>query len=284
MTATLIDGVALSKQVRADVAKRAAASTARGVKPGLAVVLVGDNSASAVYVRNKVKACEEAGLHSVLEKYEATLTEAELLARMEALNNDPTIHGILVQLPLPKHIDDHKVIEAISPEKDVDGFHVSSAGALMVGEPGFKACTPYGCMKMLESIGMKDLRGKHAVVIGRSNIVGKPMALMLLAANATVTICHSGTADLAAMTRQADVVVAAVGKINVLTADMVKHGAVVIDVGMNRNDEGKLCGDVDFEGVKEVAGFITPVPGGVGPMTITMLLVNTMESAERVSA
>ncbi len=284
MTATLIDGVALSKQVRADVAKRAAASTARGVKPGLAVVLVGDNSASAVYVRNKVKACEEAGLHSVLEKYEATLTEAELLARMEALNNDPTIHGILVQLPLPKHIDDHKVIEAISPEKDVDGFHVSSAGALMVGEPGFKACTPYGCMKMLESIGMKDLRGKHAVVIGRSNIVGKPMALMLLAANATVTICHSGTADLAAMTRQADVVVAAVGKINVLTADMVKPGAVVIDVGMNRNDAGKLCGDVDFEGVKEVAGFITPVPGGVGPMTITMLLVNTMESAERVSA
>ena len=284
MTAQLIDGVALSKQVRADVAKRAAASTARGVKPGLAVVLVGDNQASAVYVRNKVKACEEAGFHSVLEKYEATLTEAELLARVEALNNDPSIHGILVQLPLPKHIDDHKVIEAISPEKDVDGFHVSSAGALMVGEPGFKACTPYGCMKMLESIGMKDLRGKHAVVIGRSNIVGKPMALMLLAANATVTICHSGTADLAAMTRQADVVVAAVGKINVLTADMVKHGAVVIDVGMNRNDEGKLCGDVDFEGVKEVAGFITPVPGGVGPMTITMLLVNTMESAERVSA
>ena len=284
MTAQLIDGVALSKQVRADVAKRAAASAARGVKPGLAVVLVGDNSASAVYVRNKVKACEEAGFHSVLEKYEATLSEAELLARVEALNNDPTIHGILVQLPLPKHIDDHKVIEAISPEKDVDGFHVSSAGALMVGEPGFKACTPYGCMKMLESIGMKDLRGKHAVVIGRSNIVGKPMALMLLAANATVTICHSGTADLAAMTRQADVVVAAVGKINVLTADMVKPGAVVIDVGMNRNDEGKLCGDVDFDGVKEVAGFITPVPGGVGPMTITMLLVNTMESAERVSA
>jgi methylenetetrahydrofolate dehydrogenase (NADP+)/methenyltetrahydrofolate cyclohydrolase len=283
MTAQLIDGVALSRQVRADVAKRAAASTARGVKPGLAVVLVGDNQASAVYVRNKVKACEEVGFHSVLEKYEASMTEAELLARVEALNNDPSIHGILVQLPLPKHIDDHKVIEAIAPAKDVDGFHVSSAGALMVGEPGFKACTPYGCMKMLESLGMKDLRGKHAVVIGRSNIVGKPMAMMLLAANATVTICHSGTADLAAMTRQADVVVAAVGKRNVLTADMVKPGAVVIDVGMNRNDEGKLCGDVDFDGVKQVAGFITPVPGGVGPMTITMLLVNTMESAERVS-
>jgi len=284
MTAQLIDGNALSKQVRAEVALRAAALTAKGVKPGLAVVLVGDNQASQVYVRNKVKACEDAGLHSVLEKYEATMTEAELLARVEALNNDPSIHGILVQLPLPKHIDDHKVIEAISPEKDVDGFHVSSAGALMVGEPGFKACTPYGCMKMLESIGMKDLRGKHAVVIGRSNIVGKPMAMMLLQANATVTVCHSGTADLGAMTRQADVIVAAVGKRNVLTADMVKHGAVVIDVGMNRNDEGKLCGDVDFDGVMEVAGFITPVPVGVGPMTITMLLVNTLESAERALA
>jgi methylenetetrahydrofolate dehydrogenase (NADP+)/methenyltetrahydrofolate cyclohydrolase len=281
MSAQLIDGVALSKQVRSEVAQRAAALTARGLKPGLAVILVGENPASQVYVRNKVKACEEAGLHSVLEKYEATLSEAELLARIAALNTDPSIHGILVQLPLPKHIDDHKVIEAISPAKDVDGFHVASAGALMVGEHGFKACTPYGCMKMLESIGMKDLRGKHAVVIGRSNIVGKPMAMMLLAANATVTVCHSGTADLGAMTRQADIVVAAVGKRNVLTADMVKPGAVVIDVGMNRNDEGKLCGDVDFDKVKDVAGWITPVPGGVGPMTITMLLVNTLESAER---
>ena len=281
MTAQLIDGLALAKQTRADVAARAAALTAQGRRPGLAVVLVGDNPASQVYVRNKVKACEEAGIHSVLEKYDASMTEAELLARVDALNNDPTIHGILVQLPLPKHIDDHKVIEAISPAKDVDGFHVASAGALMVGEAGFKACTPYGCMKMLESIGMKDLKGKHAVVIGRSNIVGKPMAMMLLAANATVNICHSGTADLAAMTRQADIVVAAVGKRNVLTADMVKPGAVVIDVGMNRSDEGKLCGDVDFDGVKEVAGWITPVPGGVGPMTIAMLLVNTLESAER---
>jgi len=284
MTAQLIDGNALSKQLRTEVAQRAAALSARGTKPGLAVVLVGDNPASQVYVRNKVKACEDVGFHSVLEKYDATMTEAELLARVEALNNDPEIHGILVQLPLPKHIDDHKVIEAISPLKDVDGFHVASAGALMVGEVGFKACTPYGCMKMLESIGMKDLRGKHAVVIGRSNIVGKPMAMMLLAANATVTITHSGTADLAAMTRQADIVVAAVGKRNVLTADMVKPGAVVIDVGMNRNDEGKLCGDVDFDGLKEVAGYITPVPGGVGPMTITMLLVNTMEAAERSAA
>ena len=283
MTAQIIDGKALSAQLRTEVAQRAAALTAKGTKPGLAVVLVGDNQASQVYVRNKVKACEDVGFHSVLEKYDATMTEAELLARVDALNNDPSIHGILVQLPLPKHIDDHKVIEAISPLKDVDGFHVASAGALMVGEVGFKACTPYGCMKMLESIGMKDLRGKHAVVIGRSNIVGKPMAMMLLAANATVTITHSGTADLAAMTRQADIVVAAVGKVNVLTADMIKPGAVVIDVGMNRNAEGKLCGDVDYDGCKEVAGFITPVPGGVGPMTITMLLVNTMEAAERTA-
>ncbi|UUC96058.1 MULTISPECIES: bifunctional methylenetetrahydrofolate dehydrogenase/methenyltetrahydrofolate cyclohydrolase FolD [Comamonas] len=283
MTAQLIDGKALSEQLRKEVATRAAALKAKGITPGLAVVLVGDNQASQVYVRNKVKACEDVGFHSVLEKYDASMTEAELLARVEALNNDPSIHGILVQLPLPKHIDDHKVIETISPAKDVDGFHVASAGALMVGEVGFKACTPYGCMKMLESIGMKDLRGKHAVVIGRSNIVGKPMAMMLLAANATVTITHSGTADLAAMTRQADIVVAAVGKVDVLTADMVKPGAVVIDVGMNRNAEGKLCGDVDFNGVKEVAGYITPVPGGVGPMTITMLLVNTMESAERAA-
>jgi len=282
-TGRLIDGNALSKQLRADVAQRAAALKARGITPGLAVILVGDNPASQVYVRNKVKACEDSGLHSVLEKYEASMTEAQLLARIDALNNDPSIHGILVQLPLPAHIDAHKVIEAISPAKDVDGFHVASAGALMVGQPGFWPCTPYGCMKMLESIGY-DLKGKHAVVIGRSNIVGKPMALMLLGQNATVTICHSATKDLKAMTLQADVIVAAVGKRNVLTADMVKPGAVVIDVGMNRNDEGKLCGDVDFEGVKQVAGWITPVPGGVGPMTITMLLVNTLEAAERMAA
>ena len=217
----------------------------------------------------------------MLDKHPATLSEADLLARVEALNNDPAIHGILVQLPLPAHIDAHKVIEAIAPAKDVDGFHVASAGALMVGRPGFWPCTPYGCMKMLESIGY-DPKGKHAVVIGRSNIVGKPMALMLLQKNATVTICHSATVDLKAITLQADVVVAAVGKRNVLTADMIKPGAVVIDVGMNRNDEGKLCGDVDFDGVSQVAGYITPVPGGVGPMTITMLLVNTLEAAERL--
>ena len=282
MTAQIIDGNALSRQLRTEVAERAAALKARGVTPGLAVILVGDNPASQVYVRNKVKACEDNGLHSVLEKYDAAMTEAELLARVEALNNDPSIHGILVQLPLPAHIDAQKVIEAISPAKDVDGFHIASAGALMTGMPGFQPCTPYGCMKMLDSIGY-DLRGKHAVVIGRSNIVGKPMALMLLSRSATVTICHSSTADLKAQTLQADVIVAAVGKRNVVTADMVKPGAVVIDVGMNRNDEGKLCGDVDFDGVKEVAGYITPVPGGVGPMTITMLLVNTIESAERAA-
>ena len=281
MTAQIIDGNALSKQLRSGVAQRAAALRARGITPGLAVVLVGDNPASQVYVRNKVKACEDNGLHSVLDKHPATLSEADLLARVEALNNDPAIHGILVQLPLPAHIDAQKVIEAIAPEKDVDGFHVASAGALMVGRPGFWPCTPYGCMKMLESIGY-DPKGKHAVVIGRSNIVGKPMALMLLQKNATVTICHSATVDLKAITLQADVVVAAVGKRNVLTADMIKPGAVVIDVGMNRNDEGKLCGDVDFDGVSQVAGYITPVPGGVGPMTITMLLVNTLEAAERL--
>ena len=280
MTAQLIDGNALSKQLRAQVAIDTAALKAKGLTPGLAVVLVGDNPASQVYVRNKVKACEDAGLYSVLEKYEATLSEVDLLARVEALNNDASIHGILVQLPLPAHIDAQKVIEAISPAKDVDGFHMASAGALMTGMKGFWPCTPYGCMKMLESIGY-DLKGKHAVVIGRSNIVGKPMALMLLQQNATVTICHSGTKDLKAMTLQADVIVAAVGKRNVLTADMVKPGAVVLDVGMNRNPEGKLCGDVDFDGVKEVASYITPVPGGVGPMTITMLLVNTLESAQR---
>jgi methylenetetrahydrofolate dehydrogenase (NADP+) / methenyltetrahydrofolate cyclohydrolase len=281
-SAQIIDGNQLAAQLRGDVTQRTAALKARGITPGLAVILVGENPASQVYVRNKVKACADSGLHSVLERHPATMTEAELLQRVEALNNDPSIHGILVQLPLPAHMDAHKVIEAISPEKDVDGFHVASAGALMVGQSGFWPCTPYGCMKMLESIGY-NLRGKHAVVIGRSNIVGKPMALMLLQQNATVTICHSATPDLKAMTLQADVIVAAVGKRNVLTADMVKPGAVVIDVGMNRDDNGKLCGDVDYAGVSQVAGYITPVPGGVGPMTITMLLVNTLESAERAA-
>ncbi|CAN5505868.1 bifunctional methylenetetrahydrofolate dehydrogenase/methenyltetrahydrofolate cyclohydrolase FolD [soil metagenome] len=280
MPAQLIDGTALSKQIRAEISKRAAALTERGATPGLAVVLVGEDPASAVYVRNKVKACQEHGLHSVLEKYDASLSEAGLLGRIDSLNRDPSIHGILVQLPLPKHIDAHKVIETISTAKDVDGFSTLSAGELMAGLPGFRPCTPYGCMKLIESTGI-DLRGKHAVVIGRSNSVGKPMALLLLQANATVTICHSATSDIGAHTRVADVVVVAVGRRNVLRADMVKPGAVVIDVGMNRNDEGKLCGDVDFDGVSKVAGSITPVPGGVGPMTITMLLMNTIEAAER---
>jgi len=282
MTASIIDGNALSALLRQQVSDRVTALKSRGIKAGLAVILVGDNQASQVYVRNKVKACEQTGIHSLLEKHDAALSEADLLARVHALNHDDSIHGILVQLPLPAHIDAQKVIEAIAPEKDVDGFHVASAGALMTGLPGFWPCTPHGCMKMLEHIGY-SLRGKHAVVIGRSNIVGKPMAMMLLQQNATVTICHSATPDLKAHTLQADVIVAAVGKRNVLTADMVKPGAVVIDVGMNRDDEGKLCGDVDFAGVSQVASFITPVPGGVGPMTITMLLVNTLESAERHS-
>ena len=280
MTAHLIDGVLLSQQLRADIGQRAAALSARGRQPGLAVILVGEDPASAVYVRNKVKACADVGFHSVLEKYDADLAEAALLERIKALNADRAIHGILVQMPLPRHINPHKVIEAISTAKDVDGYSVLSAGELMTGLAGFRPCTPYGCMKLIESTGVA-LRGKHAVVIGRSNTVGKPMALLLLQANATVTICHSATPDLAWHTRQADVVVVAVGRRNTLTADMVKPGAIVVDVGMNRDDNGKLCGDVDFAGVRPLASHITPVPGGVGPMTITMLLMNTVEAAER---
>lgn len=280
MTAQIIDGVALSKQLRADVAERTLQLKSKGITPGLAVILVGEDPASQVYVRNKIKACEDCGIKSVFDKYDATLSQADLLAHINALNADTSIHGILVQMPLPKHIDPHAVIEAISASKDVDGYSTLSAGELMTGKPGFNPCTPYGCMKLIESTGI-NLKGKHAVVIGRSNTVGKPMAMMLLAANATVTICHSATPDMKAHTLQADVVVAAVGKRNVLTSDMVKPGAVVIDVGMNRDGNGKLCGDVDFEAIKPIASHITPVPGGVGPMTITMLLVNTLISAER---
>jgi methylenetetrahydrofolate dehydrogenase (NADP+)/methenyltetrahydrofolate cyclohydrolase len=283
MTAQLIDGNALSRQLLAEVATRAAALTARGTTPGLAVILVGNDPASEVYVGKKVQACQERGLRSVLERYPAELAEADLLARIAALNADPAIHGILVQMPLPRHIDPHKVIEAIATSKDVDGYSVLSAGELMAGLPGLRPCTPYGCMKLIESTGI-DLKGKHAVVIGRSNTVGKPMALLLLQANATVTVCHSATPDLGYHTRQADVVVVAVGRRNTLTAAMVKPGAVVIDVGMNRNEQNKLAGDVDFAAVREVAGYITPVPGGVGPMTVTMLMVNTVESAERQAA
>ena len=276
----LIDGNALSSRLRVEVAARAQALKARGLTPGLAVILVGDDPASAVYVRNKVKACADTGVHSIFEKYDSSLTETALLARISALNLDPKVHGILVQMPLPKQINPHRVIEAIAASKDVDGYATLSAGELMTGQAGFRPCTPYGCMKLIESTGI-DLRGKHAVVIGRSNTVGKPMALLLLQANATVTLCHSASADISHHTRQADVVVAAVGKPNVLTADMVKPGALVIDVGMNRNQAGKLCGDVDFAAVRPIASYITPVPGGVGPMTITMLLVNTLEAAER---
>ncbi|RUR65770.1 bifunctional methylenetetrahydrofolate dehydrogenase/methenyltetrahydrofolate cyclohydrolase FolD [Variovorax guangxiensis] len=282
MTAQLIDGNALAKTIRAEVSGRTAALKARGVNPALSIILVGEDPASQVYTKHKVNDSAQTGLDATLETYPADMSEADLLARIRTLNDDPKVHGILVQLPLPRHMDSQKVIETISPAKDVDGFHVASAGALMTGAPGFWPCTPHGCMKMLESIGY-DLRGKHAVVIGRSNIVGKPMAMMLLAKSATVTICHSATKDLGAITRQADVIVAAVGKLDLLTADMVKPGAVVIDVGMNRRPDGKLAGDVDFDGVKEVAGWITPVPGGVGPMTRAMLLVNTLEAAERAA-
>ena len=283
MTARLIDGAALSRQMRTGLAQRAAALSASGCRPGLAVILVGDDPASAVYVRNKVRACEEVGLHSVLERYDASLSQDALLARIAALNADPGIHGILVQMPLPRHLDPQRVIEAIDPRKDVDGFSTLSAGELASGLPGLRPCTPWGCMKLIESTGIA-LRGAHAVVIGRSNTVGKPMALMLLQAHATVTVCHSATPDLARHTREADVLVAAVGRAGTVRADMVKPGAVVIDVGINRDADGRLCGDVDFAGVREVAGWITPVPGGVGPMTITMLLANTVDAAQAAAA
>ncbi len=282
MPAQLLDGVALSKKIRTEITARAAIVTAKGSRPGLAVIVVGDNPASAVYVRNKVKACEEVGFHSVLERYEAEMNEEALLARIATLNADPAIHGILVQLPLPAHIAAERVLEAIAPQKDVDGFHVANAGALMVGAPEFKPCTPYGCMKLLESIEY-PLRGARAVVVGASNIVGKPMAMLLLQAGATVTICNSKTRDLAHHTKDADVLVVATGKPKMITGDMVKSGSVVIDVGINRLPDGKLCGDVDFDTAKYIAGWITPVPGGVGPMTITMLLMNTLEAAEKAS-
>ncbi|MDH0685286.1 bifunctional methylenetetrahydrofolate dehydrogenase/methenyltetrahydrofolate cyclohydrolase FolD [Achromobacter animicus] len=282
MTARIIDGAALSQRIREEVAQRVSALGEKGTRPGLAVVLVGADPASQVYVRNKVAACEKAGLHSVKEQYPAEMTEAELLARIDVLNQDPSIHGILVQLPLPKHMDAHKVIEAIAAEKDVDGFHISNAGLLMTGQPLFRPCTPYGVMKMLESEGV-TLRGAEAVIVGASNIVGKPMAMLLLQAGATITICNSKTRDLAAQTRRADVLVVATGKPGMIDGSMIKPGAVVIDVGINRGADGKLCGDVDFASAKEVAGAITPVPGGVGPMTIAMLLVNTVEAAERAA-
>ena len=280
MTGRVIDGVKLAATIREDVAARAAVLTTKGVKPGLAVILVGQDPASQVYVRNKVAACEKAGLHSVLEQYPADMTQEALLSRIKTLNADHHIHGILVQLPLPKHIDSHRVIETIAAQKDVDGFHISNAGLLMTGTPLFRPCTPYGVMKILESENVV-LRGAVAVIVGASNIVGKPMAMLLQAAGATVTICNSKTRDLAWHTRHADIVVVATGKPGMVTGDMIKPGAIVIDVGINRGADGKLCGDVDYASVKEIAGAITPVPGGVGPMTIAMLLVNTIEAAER---
>ncbi len=282
MTAQIIDGKTIAQQVRAEWKERADALKARGITPGLAVIIVGEDPASKVYVANKVKACAELGLHSEHVVMSADTPEAVLLAKIAELNNDAKIHGILVQLPVPKHIDSHKVLEAINPDKDVDGFHEINVGALATGNMRFAPCTPFGCMKLLEKAGV-SVEGKHAVVVGRSNIVGKPMALLLLQSNATVTICTSRTVDLAKHTRDADILVVAIGKAKMITGDMIKPGAAVIDVGMNRDENGKLCGDVDFESAKEVAGWITPVPGGVGPMTITMLVANTVRAAERSS-
>ena len=280
MTARIIDGNALSAEVRGQLAERAAALKTKGITPCLAVILVGEDPASAVYVRNKVAACEKAGMRSLRDVYAPDVDPAVVFARIAELNADPTVHGILVQLPLPKHFDSEAVLEAISPEKDVDGFHAENVGALMQGNPRFIPCTPYGVMKMLESANV-PLKGAEVVIVGRSNIVGKPMAMLLLAKSCTVTICHSQSKDLAFHTRRADILVAAVGRAKMITGDMIKPGATVIDVGINRTAEGKLCGDVDFDSAKEVAGAITPVPGGVGPMTITMLLANTLEAAER---
>lgn len=280
MTAKIIDGKGLAVRIQEELKTRVDVCAQKGHRPGLAVVLVGEDPASQVYVRNKVRACERTGIHSEELRLSADTTEQELLAVIDRLNHDDTIDGILVQLPLPKHLSSEIVIAAISPEKDVDGFHVVSAGSLLTGRTGFRPCTPYGVMKLLEEAEC-DPSGKHAVVIGRSNIVGKPQALMLLEKNATVTVVHSRTQDLASMTRQADILVAAVGRAKMVKADMVKPGAVVIDVGMNRDENGKLCGDVDYEAVREIASAITPVPGGVGPMTIAMLMTNTVEAVER---
>lgn len=282
MAAQLLDGKAMSEELRAEIARKVAALKERGVTPGLAVILVGDDPASQIYVRNKGIGCEKTGMHSVTIRMPEDTTQQALEDQIRALNADPAIHGILVQLPLPSHMDEAAALAAIVPEKDVDGFHVQNAGRLLCGLPGVVACTPKGAMEMIRRTGV-SLSGKEAVVVGRSNIVGKPMAMLLLQANCTVTMCHSRTSDLASHTRRADILVAAVGRPGFITADMVKPGAIVIDVGINRVD-GKVVGDVDFEHVKDVAGWITPVPGGVGRMTITMLLQNTLEAAERTLA
>ena len=282
MSARILDGKALATRFREEFALRIAELRRRGVMPGLAVVIVGENPASKVYVRNKALACESIGMHSEVHAMPADISQAQLVGFLEKLNRNSDIHGILVQLPLPKHVDPRAVIEAIAPEKDVDGFHYENIGSLFVGDSAFYPCTPWGVVKMLEHAEV-PIEGSHAVVVGRSNIVGKPMALMLINAGATVTVCHSRTRDLGAMTRQGDIVVAAVGRANLITGDMIKPGAAVIDVGINRMPDGKLVGDVDFESASKVAGLITPVPGGVGPMTIAMLLGNTLQSAERAA-
>jgi methylenetetrahydrofolate dehydrogenase (NADP+)/methenyltetrahydrofolate cyclohydrolase len=281
--ARIIDGKKLAETLQADIARGVEElKNRRGFAPGLAVVLVGDNEASKVYVRNKEAACKKAGMHAEQINLPAATSEAELLKLIDRLNQDPKIHGILVQLPLPKQIDSQKILEAIAPEKDADGFHPVNVGHLLIGKPGVVPCTPLGCMKMLESVGL-EISGKDAVVVGRSNIVGKPAAILLMQRNATVTIAHSKTKDLPEKVKRADIVVAAIGQANFIKGDWIKEGAVVIDVGMNRGPDGKLCGDVEFAAAKERAGWITPVPGGVGPMTITMLLWNTLEAAKKAA-
>ena len=279
MSARLIDGKAIAQDLRAELKIRVDRLRNDGVVPGLSVVIAGDDPASQVYVRNKAVASDAIGIHSEVHAFDAQVSQAQLISFVKGLNANPAVHGILVQLPLPRHIDARAITAAIAPEKDVDGFHYHNVGALVAGEPAFYPCTPWGVMKMLEHEGVK-VEGMNAVVVGRSNIVGKPMALMLVNASATVTVCHSKTRDLAAVTRGADLLVAALGKARFIKADMVKPGAVVIDVGISRLPDGKLAGDVDFESVREVASLITPVPGGVGPMTIAMLLANTVRSAE----
>ena len=283
MTAQVIDGKALAEELRQSFKARVDALAEKGQRPGLAVILVGEDAASQVYVRNKVNACQAIGMHSEKIIYDAAVDPEIVLKKIAELNADPNIHGILVQLPLPRQFSEAAVLAAIAVVKDVDGFHAANVGALAQGNPRFIPCTPYGVMRMFEK-GKVDLSGKEAVVIGRSNIVGKPMALLLINAGATVTVCNSRTRDLAGHTRRADILVVAVGKPRFVTADMVKPGAVVIDVGINRLPDGKLCGDVDFANCLQVAGQITPVPGGVGPMTINMLLANTIEAAERKAA
>ncbi len=283
MTAQILDGIALGQKLRAGFKERADLLAAQGRRPVLAVLLIGEDPASQVYVRNKVNACAQAGIHSEKFSFPADVEPQVVLDKIAELNADDRINGILVQLPLPRQFDADAVLEAIAPQKDVDGFRSENVGALMQGQPCFIPCTPYGAMKFFEDAGI-SLRGKEAVVVGRSNIVGKPMAMLLMHAGATVTVCHSQTRDLKAHCQRADILVAAIGKPKMITGDMIKPGAVVIDVGINRLPDGKLCGDVDFASAKEVAGYITPVPGGVGPMTITMLLANTLESAERAAS